>query len=54
MPGSILWIVALVVAIIGVVQLLQGQLLLGIVLLVVAAMIGPGGYSVFRPRGTRY
>jgi hypothetical protein len=53
MPGSILWVVAVVIAVIGVVQLLQGQVLLGVVLLVVAAMIGPGGYSVFRPRGTR-
>jgi hypothetical protein len=45
----VLWIVAVVIAVIGVVQLLQGQILLGIVLLVVAALVGPGGYSVFRP-----
>ena len=45
----LLWIVAVVLAIVGVVQLLQGQLLLGIVLLVVAALVGPGGYSIFRP-----
>ena len=45
----ILWILAVVLAIVGVVQLLQGQLLLGIVLLVVAALVGPGGYSIFRP-----
>jgi hypothetical protein len=45
----ILWIAAVVLAIVGVVQLLQGQILLGIVLLVVAALVGPGGYSIFRP-----
>lgn len=45
----LLWIVAVVLAIVGVVQLLQGQILLGIVLLVVAALVGPGGYSIFRP-----
>jgi hypothetical protein len=46
----ILWIIAVVVAIIGIVQLFQGQIILGIVLLVVAALIGPGGYSIFRSR----
>jgi len=46
----ILWILAVVVAIIGIVQLFQGQIILGIVLLVVAALIGPGGYSIFRSR----
>jgi hypothetical protein len=45
----LLWIVAVVLAIVGVVQLLQGQILLGIVLLVVACLVGPGGYSIFRP-----
>ena len=46
----VLWILAVVVAIIGIVQLFQGQIILGIVLLVVAALIGPGGYSIFRSR----
>ncbi len=48
--GSVLWIVAVVLAIIGVIQLLQGQIILGIVLLVAAAAVGPGGFSVFRSR----
>ena len=46
----LLWLLAVVIAIVGVVQLLQGQLLLGLVLLVVACAVGPGGYSVFRSR----
>ena len=46
----ILWLVAVVIGIIGIVQLLQGQIILGIVLLVVAFLVGPGGYSVFRSR----
>lgn len=50
--GSILWITAVIVAIIGVVQLLQGQIALGLILLVVAAAIGPGGFSIFRARRT--
>jgi len=35
---------------VGVVQLLQGQIILGIVLLVVACLVGPGGYSIFKGR----
>jgi len=50
--GGVLWLIAVVVAIVGVVQLFQGQILLGIILLVVAAAIGPGGFSVFRSRHT--
>jgi hypothetical protein len=48
--GFLLWVIAVIVAIIGVVQLVQGQVLLGVVLLVVAAAVGPGGFSVFRSR----
>jgi hypothetical protein len=44
-------VLAAIIAIIGVIQLFQGQLLFGIVLLVAAALVGPGGYSVFRSRG---
>jgi hypothetical protein len=50
MNATLLWLAAVVLAIIGLVQLLQGQMILGIVLFVAAAMIGPGGYSVFRAR----
>ena len=49
----LLWIIAVVIAIVGVVQLLQGQILLGIVLLVVACLVGPGGYSIFKGRRSR-
>lgn len=50
--GGLLWIIAVVIAVIGVVQLLQGQILLGIILLIVAAAVGPGGFSIFRTRRT--
>lgn len=49
----LLWIVAVVIAIVGVVQLLQGQIILGIVLLIVACLVGPGGYSIFKGRSSR-
>lgn len=47
---SVLWAIAVVIAVIGVVQLVQGQILWGIVLLIVAAAVGPGGWTVFRGR----
>ena len=50
--GLVLWIIAVVLAIAGVVELLQGQIILGIVLLVAACLVGPGGYSFFG-RGSR-
>jgi hypothetical protein len=45
-----LWLIAAIIAVVGVVQLIQGQLILGAVLLVVACLVGPGGYSLFRDR----
>jgi hypothetical protein len=46
----LLWLIAVAIAIVGVVQVLQGQLMLGLVLFVVACLVGPGGYSIFRSR----
>jgi len=43
-------ILAVILAVIGVVQLLQGQIILAIVLFIAAAIVGPGGYSIFRDR----
>ena len=48
----LLWLIAAVIAIVGVVQLFQGQVLLAILLFVVACLVGPGGYSIFRGRRT--
>ncbi len=45
-------IIAVIIAIVGVVQLLQGQIIFGVLLLVAACLVGPGGYSVFRSRST--
>ena len=42
-----LWLLAVIIAVVGVVQLLQGQLLFAIILFIVAALVGPGGYSLF-------
>ena len=43
----ILWIIAAVLVIGGIVALVRGQVLWGIVLIVVGLIVGPGGVSVF-------
>ena len=43
----LLWILAVLIGIWGVVTIVRGQLLVGIVLIVVAFLVGPGGVSVF-------
>ncbi len=48
--GLILWIIAVIIGIVGIVQLLQGQILLGIILIIVAFAVGPGGWSIFKGR----
>lgn len=45
-----LWLLAVIIAIVGVVQLLQGQILFAVVLFIIAALVGPGGYSIFNGR----
>ena len=39
-----------ILVIVGIVQLIQGQIILGIVLIVAGCLVGPGGYSLFRSR----
>ena len=50
MSATVLWIIAAIIAVIGIIVLISGSILWGIVLLVVACLIGPGGYSIFRRR----
>jgi hypothetical protein len=50
MSGVLLWVVAAILVIVGIVQLLQGQIMLGVALIVVGCLVGPGGYSVFCSR----
>ncbi|MCB2413910.1 GPGG-motif small membrane protein [Demequina sp. TTPB684] len=47
MWDTILWIIAVIVGIIGIVRLFQRQILWGIVLIIAALLIGPGGVSLF-------
>ncbi len=48
--NAVLFVLAAILAIVGVVQLLQGQIIFGVILLIAAALVGPGGYSIFRGR----
>jgi hypothetical protein len=50
MNATILWIIAAVLVVVGIVQLFQGQLLFGILLIVAGCLVGPGGYSIFSRR----
>ncbi len=45
--ATLLWILAVVLVIAGVVAIVRRQLLWGIVLIVVGLLVGPGGVSVF-------
>ncbi len=47
MRGTLLWVIAAVLVAVGIVQLIQGQIIFGIVLIIAACLVGPGGYSVF-------
>lgn len=48
----VLWLVAVALVIVGIVQLVQGQILLGVMLIVIACLVGPGGYSIFNRRAS--
>ena len=50
MNATVLWIIAAILVIVGIVQLLQGQIIFGIVLIVLGCLVGPGGVSIFRSR----
>lgn len=43
----ILWLIAVVLVISGIVTLVRGQILFGILLIIVGLLVGPGGVSIF-------
>ena len=45
--ATLLWILAVILVIAGIVTAVRGQLLFGIVLIIVGLLVGPGGVSVF-------
>jgi hypothetical protein len=45
--ATILWIIAAVLVIFGIITLVRGAILYGIALIVIGLLIGPGGVSIF-------
>ncbi len=43
----VLWILAVILVVSGIVALIRGQVLWGIVLVIVGLVVGPAGVSVF-------
>jgi len=43
----LLWVLAVIIGIAGIVSLFRGQILWGVILIIVAFLVGPGGVSVF-------
>ena len=44
----LLWILAVILVVSGIVSLVRGQMLWGVVLIIVGLAVGPGGYSIFK------
>jgi hypothetical protein len=42
----LLWIAAIILAVLGILSLLSGSILWGVLLLILAALVGPGGYTI--------
>ena len=43
----LLWILAVILVISGIVSLVRGAVVMGIVLIIVGLLVGPGGVSLF-------
>ena len=51
---TLLWIIAVILVVWGIITAIRGRLLMGILLIVVGLLVGPGGVSIFAetPRST--
>ena len=45
--ATILWLIAVVLVVFGILRLVRGDMIMGIVLIVVGLLVGPGGVSIF-------
>jgi hypothetical protein len=46
--AALLWIIAAVLVIGGVITLIRGAVVAGIVMIIVGCLVGPGGVSIFK------
>ena len=44
---TLLWIIAVILVVWGIITAIRGRLLMGILLIVVGLLVGPGGVSIF-------
>ena len=45
--ATLLWILAAILVIAGIVTIVRGSVLAGVVLIIVGLLVGPGGVSIF-------
>ena len=45
--ATLLWIIAVILVIAGIVMIVRGSMIPGIVLIIVGLLVGPGGVSIF-------
>jgi hypothetical protein len=45
--ATLLWILAVILVIAGIVALVRGEILWGVALIVIGLLVGPGGVSIF-------
>jgi len=43
----ILWLIAVILVIAGIVTIVRGAVLYGIILIIIGLLVGPGGVSIF-------
>ena len=46
--ATLLWILAVIIVIAGIVSILRGSVLAGIALIIIGFLVGPGGVSIWR------
>ena len=49
--ATLLWILAVILVVCGIFAIIRGQVLWGIVLIIVGLLVGPGGVSIFDDDG---
>ncbi|MGH9270626.1 MAG: GPGG-motif small membrane protein [Ilumatobacteraceae bacterium] len=53
MNATLLWLIAAVLVVVGVIFLFTDRVILGIILIILGLLVGPGGVSIFNSRGRR-
>ena len=46
--ATLLWIIAAILVIAGIIWIIRGSVIAGIVMIIVGCLVGPGGVSIFK------